>query len=198
MEWTYNNGTATYKQDTSEGWELNGDGLGVTYTAPVTDTYATIKGLAKITDNTETTDVNEAVKAVTEGITVSGTTLTITDPALLTTSNVTVTAGKGHDAYTLKIGGEIPKKAVNDNIWAYSGTTATFKNVDQAYYDDSTGSIKYIKEGKATVLATVKGIAKGATSGLKTTTVGSGSTVGVIKISKDAVGTTNITLGARI
>ena len=172
--------------------------MGVTYTAPVTDTYATIKGLAKITDDTETTDVNEAVKAVTEGITVSGTTLTITDPALLTTSNVTVTAGKGHDAYTLAIGSGIPVKQTDKSTYWDLGATSYFRRAYPAYYELSNGTIKYNKPIEIETLATVKGLSKNVTaSDIETTTVGDGSTVGVIKISANALDSKDVSLGAK-
>ena len=188
--WSYSNGTATYKQITSEGWTLNGDAMGVTYAAQVTDTFATVKGLAKLTDDTTTEEVDEIEKAM-EGITASGTTITINDPDLLTTGNVTVTAGKGHDAYTLKLGDKIPTESKNEDIWAVSGTTAVWKNVDTAYYSESGSTVKYNKEANAKTLATVKGLASGVTADDLSV---NGT---VITLTKGAVGTKNVTVGAK-
>jgi len=185
--WLVSGNKATYKQDVTEGWTLNGKS--VVYTKAVTNTLATVSGLLKgfaadgiyewdetkekflLTKNAKGVELTEGSGEVLEGIEISteGTTNksgTITlDKRALGTSKVTVGAKEN---FTLAIDttGENKvdgKLSADTNCWVVSGTTATYKKALPAYYAAASDgkSVTYTATSKGeTPLATVKGLAK--------------------------------------
>ncbi len=143
--WTFSNGTAKFMQNTSAGYTLGTDGK-ITYTA------------AKAGANTLVTLTNLNPKAtltegVIDGITVDGNTVTVSDNAL-TTKDVTFTSS----GYTLAL--DTATKSDEEEIWAVSGTTATYKTVTPEHYTLNGNTIKYNKQADVTggTIATVTGV----------------------------------------
>lgn len=118
-----------------------------------------------------------------DGISVSGTTVTIANSAFNKTK-VTVTAG-----YTLALDTDVTQKAVSTKTWSsVKNNSSTYTEAKSAYYTLATNgkSVTYTKEGAPKTLATLKGIK--SVDGLKV----DGN---VITVSNSALTTANVTLG---
>ena len=185
--WTFNNGTATYSQVQIAGYTLEGDGKSVTYTAPKTTTFITVKGLEKTfsgnTDSSLVTDNTNYVVTVKSDI--------------LGTSKVTIAVPKNSTAYTLNLDSDVAQQAdLKEAQWVTNGTTAQYKDYNSAYYLVANGNkaINYYKAKDVKVYATVKGIASGA----DLSNAFSGNTTGgTITLNSTMVGPSNITLSGK-
>ncbi|MBE8954010.1 MAG: hypothetical protein SR1Q7_12885, partial [Quinella sp. 1Q7] len=136
--WSFKSSTATYKQTTGEGYALEDNAI--TYTKKATKTLVTVKGVTS-----------------TDGLKVSGKTVTVSK-ASLGTSKVTIS-----DGYTLKLGSDV-SSASTKKSWSFKSSTATYKQTTGAGYTLEDNAITYTKKSSKT-LATVKGAT--ATKGLK-------------------------------
>ena len=128
-------GKATYNFDsTTEGYTLADNKI--TYTAATDAKSFTISGIKS-----------------TDGITVSGTTVTLTANNL---NKKTVTIS---DGYTLKLASDVTKSATKKAAWSLDGTTATYKDsYKTAGYTLADNEITYSKATTTDTLATVKGV----------------------------------------
>ena len=154
--WTVKNGTATLKQDMTDGYALTTNTrTGVktlTYTRAQTLNVATVSGLDKTLKDTNGT---------LDGLTFDINTKTITaDSRVLTTSNISV---KGDYTLDFVTAGSYspPTATVIDDVWSVSGTTATYKNVNIGYFTrKDSKTFTYTKEKAIATLATVSGVKK--------------------------------------
>lgn len=183
QQWTFSNGTATYKNIQTGGFTRSDDKFSLAYTAPKTTTLATIKGLNK----TFTGDLDDALSVYNGTITVS--------KNIVTTGNVTLTLPKNGDPYSLAIGTGIDQQTEATTEWVTSGTTATYKTYEPGYYTlhASGNSIVYHKPTAGTTFATVKGLKSGAVIS-SSDFEGGTTTGGTIKLSAKHLGTTNVSV----
>lgn len=147
--WVTSGTTATYKSYKSEYYTPDAKGTTIKFTKGTAGTtYATVKGIAKGADLTGTLD----------GDTTGGT-ITL-EAKHLGTTKVTLTGSN----FKLALDSAVPKAAVNAEEWVTSGATAKYQAYKKAYYTLSgNNTVNYTAPGKATVYATVTGIASGAT-----------------------------------
>jgi len=152
--WAVKNGTATLKQDLTEGYVVTTNKAGVktlTYTKAKTNNLATVSGLNKTLK-----DTNGYLNGLTFNI--NAKTISV-DSRILTTSNISV---KGdYDLYFVTAGYVPATSTYIDDVWSVSGTTATYKNVYVGYFtrkNDKT--FTYTKEKAIKTLATISGVKK--------------------------------------
>lgn len=159
-KWSINKGTATYAATTTAGYVLSDleDGKQtLTYKKAGNETVATITGLSK----TYQGDVDDIIQIDGDNI--------FLPKAVLGTTNATLKLPKGSTAnYTLELAADVPTATNRTNEWQQvtewvtSGTTATYKKYDKAYYTiNNKGVIVYNKPTPGTTFATIKGISKG-------------------------------------
>ncbi len=181
-------GTAVLKgQVTTAGYALTSDTT-IAYTAP-TDTsnqiLATISGLNTTAGQTDTTglEVGDGVITLSSNV--------------LNKSKVTIKS----DSYKLaldKTDEDLPLKKEDVTEWVVSSTTANYQTYTKGYYametkkdGTETGAIIYNKDGKATTLTTVKGLAKGTTID---TDEDYDDNTKTLTLNADQLGTSNVTL----
>lgn len=159
-KWAINKGTATYAATTTAGYVLSDleDGKQtLTYKKAGNETVATITGLSK----TYQGDIDDIIQIDGDNI--------FLPKAVLGTSNATLKLPKGSTAnYTLELAADVPTATNRTNEWQQvtewvtSGTTATYKKYDKAYYTiNNKGVIVYNKPTPGTTFATLKGIKSG-------------------------------------
>lgn len=159
-KWNINKGTATYAASTTAGFVLSDleDGKQtLTYKKAGNETVATITGLSKTYEG--------YIDAI---IQINGDNIVL-PAAVLGTTNATLKLPKGNTAnYTLDLAADVPTATnrvsewKNVTEWVTSGTTATYKNYDKAYYTiNNKGVIVYNKPTTGTTYATLKGIKSG-------------------------------------
>lgn len=184
--WTWNSGTATYSQIQDAGYTLTNDKT-VSYTAPSTTTIVTLKGL----DKNFNQDVSQVLIADT------GNKIVTVKKDILGTSKVTVSVPKNTTAYTLALANGVPEEAAfRSEKWVTNGTTAQYKDYNDAYYLLTNGdkAITYYKPKDVKVYATVKGIA----SGTDLTDAFSGTTEGgTITLDSAMLGTSAVTSSSK-
>ena len=147
-------------ENTSPTWTLDG----------TTATYGTWK---------ETLITISGVKS-TSGLSVSGTTVTVSNSAL-NNSNVTIS-----DGYNLKLGSDVSSPTPTAAGWTLSGTTATYKTAyTSAGYNLVNNQIVYSSATGGNTLVTVSGVK--STGGLNL----DGSTV---TVSNSALNNSNVTI----
>ncbi len=149
--WTASKTTAAYKQTTTAGFTLTGEGKTATYSKAKTVTLATVDGIKNVTAANKDAVLNalsvDADKKITIGSDALGT-------AKITVKGTgyTIAAGDGWDA------------PVTKNLWAVSKNNAAYDTIQTAYFAASTDNrtLTYKKQKKLANLVTVQGLAKGA------------------------------------
>lgn len=109
--WTFNNGTASYVGGKSQGWAVTNDKL-ITYTAATGTPEFTITGLSR--NLTFTEDTSDATKNKVEGISISGTTITVNSDALAGMGKAIALTNTGDTEYTLALDTSTTGKTVTD------------------------------------------------------------------------------------
>ncbi len=190
---------ATYTQETKSGYTLSGDKKNITYSSdPTVATLATITGL-------KAADVAASGGTIT-GLTADSTAGTIkVSKGVLTNTAVNLTSDKYKLTLDTDADTAVPTSttAGTGKVWAVSGTTATYKNVDMPYYTlDSTGKkITYTAQKDASSGTVKITEIKGLKSGLKPNADGKiegitpndEETVKTVTLSNAVLGTTDIT-----
>lgn len=169
-EWSFDasKGTATYSNGTTAGYTVSADGKTATYSAFKTSgtATATVTGLNK---DLTTDDIKTAFGSAAKELTINN--------EMVGGTNIKVTG----DGYTLKLGTLTtalnsgssdknvtpPTSATDDEKWAVSGSTATFKKVKTAYYtiNSKATEITYTAEAdvKNGTIVKIDGLASGLT-----------------------------------
>ena len=214
--WDYDpkKGTLSLQGLVGEGWTLSADKKSFIHTSATTvagelASITGLKGLEKssVTDDTTqnittfyvtTGGSDTPVKAVTFNS--SNGEIEFSKVAL---SNSDVKIAKGNN-YTLKLADDVLTKSETAKVWRYSGTTATYKLVNQAYYtyDATKNTIKYYKETdvKGEVYATITGLSKdGLSKNFSNLTneisgIKLDETTGTITLGHEVLGTSNIAI----
>lgn len=214
--WAVNKTTATYKQVTPAYYSYDTTNNKITYNKQADiQTYATVTGLksglkvsgdGKSLDYVTNSETEEGVVSFNEATEKQ---IDLKSNAL-TTTNVAVT-GTG---YTLALD-DVDAPETENEVWSVSGTTATLKgNITAGYTQTSDTAITYVKAAtnvkSPATLATIKGLDKGLSVSAKNeanNTVGTidengdfvsglakDSESGVITLSDNVLGSTNVTL----
>ena len=129
--WTLKNSTASYKQTTTAGYEL--DDNEIIYSKKSSKTLAKVTGVKSL-----------------DGLSVSGKILTVSASSL-GTEKISVS-----DGYKLKLGSDV-SSSTTKNSWTLKNSTATYKQTTTAGYSLDGNEIIYSKKSSKT-LATVKGV----------------------------------------
>lgn len=176
--WSGSSGKATLTQTVTAGWTLSGDSKTLTYTpSKINGTLVTVSGLSKSfninTDGSSALSYDSASKTVT------------VRKAALGTDKVTVSKGN-----SLALDTDVPTSSeIGKTEWIVSGTKATYKKHDTAYYAiDSKGAIVYKPAKNETTYVTLAGLKSGADL------TGCLDNNNVITLSSDQLTTTKVTL----
>ena len=183
-------GDSTYTADVGEsGYTLSLDGKTVTFTASGDDkVLAMISGIANTTDITFKEDSgSDALDAKNNR--------TIVLPASALAQKAVTVKGEG---FLLELDrGVSQDSTATDNVWAISGTKATYKTITPEYYtyDAAKNQVNYTKPKDITTLATLNGTKK-VQGDVTAASVGEGINVtgNVITLNTKALGTSNVTL----
>lgn len=145
--WKVDNGTATYKQATTEGYSVTS--YSIQYTAAKDETLAEITG---VNSNATASNFSESSNKIT-----------VDASALSAATGVTLTTGS--DNYSLELGGTLTDaQKVETKTWSVEGTTATYtKNIKPKFelaLDEKsiTYSADGYGDGESTELATLTGV----------------------------------------
>lgn len=129
--WVVKNGTGTYQQTNSNGYNVSTDGTKITYYYGTPTTLFTLGGLSKtVTADALTNDVIEVAAISADGSTTSTTTdpykyvVTLKDKDVLAGGKVTLTDKT--NTYMLAVDDSIDPETVNERL-VVSGTTAMLK-----------------------------------------------------------------------
>lgn len=176
--WSGSSGKATLTQTVTAGWTLSGDSKTLTYTPSKPDgTLVTVSGLSKSFNIN--TDGSSALSYDSDSKTVT------VRKAALGTDKVTVSKGN-----SLALDTDVPTSSeIGKTEWIVSGTKATYKKHDTAYYAiDSKGAIVYKPAKNETTYVTLAGLKSGADL------TGCLDNNNVITLSSDQLTTTKVTL----
>lgn len=156
-QWTVSNGTATLKQNITDGFTATDNNKTLKYTAAKTGSVmATITGLNTAYDyasNSSAIEFDESNNRIILGADALG--------------NKKISIKEKNSPYSLELSDtdNIPLAAETVTEWVTSGTTATYKNYTKAYYNKNltTGAIEYNAESKPIhTYVTISGLAKDA------------------------------------
>lgn len=178
--WTVKSGTATLKQDIQAGHTPSDDNKTLTYTKAETKTLVTLTGL----NTAYNYNANQDAIVLDE----DNNRIILSAEAL---GNKKVAIKEKKSGYMLDLADDVSKMKQNVDEWVTSGTTATYKNYDKAWYKISSdaSAIEYNAESKPYhTYVTISGLAKGAE--IKDSNVSDH----VITLEKAQLGTSNLTL----